>query len=153
MKTEKIEILDDLLKALDQKNFDLSAWKIKAALVVKKVFGKNDPKIALIEGLNYDYSSWALRDHSGGKIHDSVKDKAKEIIEAAILELKLDDDENPVMQIIRNELTGSEYAKLQEIISSSEKENGLTTFIKDLPEKKAEKILTKIILTLNEPAD
>ncbi|MCF8357295.1 MAG: hypothetical protein K9H26_00965 [Prolixibacteraceae bacterium] len=151
MKTEKIEILGELLKALDQKNFDLSAWKIKATLIVKKVFSEKDPKIALIEGLNYDYSSWALRDHSGGKIHDSVKDKAKEIIEAAILELKLDDDENPVMQIIRNEFTGSEYEKLQELISSStEKENGLTAFIKELPGKKAEKILVKIILTLNE---
>jgi hypothetical protein len=150
MKTEKVEILGELLKALDQKNFDLSAWKIKAALVIRKAFGDKDPKIALIEGLNYDYSSWALRDHSGGKIHDSIKDKAKEIIEAAILELKLEDDETPVMQIIRNELTGSEYAKLQEIISSStEKENRLTAFFNEIPGNKAEKVLAKIIVNLN----
>ncbi len=41
------------------------------------------------ETLKYDYSSWNLRDHSGGKIHDAVKDKAHEIIESALIELRL----------------------------------------------------------------
>ncbi|MBN1927036.1 MAG: hypothetical protein JW798_14480 [Prolixibacteraceae bacterium] len=153
MNQKKIEILNELLAAIDEQNFDLNAWKVKATLIVKKIFGENDPKAALIDGLHYDYSSWALRDHSGGKIHDSVKDKAKEIVEAAMVELKLEEGENALMQNIRDELTGSEFAFLQEHIASlPESADNLTSFLKELPEGKTEKILSKIIVELNKQA-
>ncbi len=54
MENIRKQVLLDLITALDQKNFDLEAWKIRASLIIKKLFGANDEKYVLIKNLKYD---------------------------------------------------------------------------------------------------
>jgi len=89
MDSAKTEILGDLLADIDNKAFDLEAWKKKAILILKKIFGERDDKISMIENLHYEFSSWSLRDSSGGTSYDKVKENARKIIEAATSELLL----------------------------------------------------------------
>ncbi len=119
MENTKITVLNELLHTIENKNFDLESWKIKASLIMKKVFGRDDEKVSLIKNLQYDYSSWSLRDHSGGRQHDSVKDKAREIIETALLELKLTGDNSDILNSLRNKLTGAQFNTLQSIIDTT----------------------------------
>ena len=150
MKNQKVEILEDLLKSFDQKNFDLDAWKIKASIVLKKIFGEADEKASLINNLHYDFSSWSLRDHSGGKQHDPIKDQAKEIIEAAIVELELSGDRSPVLEVMRNQLSGEEFDQLQHLIDNNQNiEASLTEYFSKIAPAKKEQILAQIILKIS----
>jgi hypothetical protein len=117
MDNKKNAVLKQLLADFDKPNFDIEAWKIKASIILKKIFGANDEKISLIENLNYHFSSWSLRDHSGGKPHDPVKDQAREIIETAMLELSLDQKEQTFLSEAQNVLTGSQFSDLKNLLS------------------------------------
>ncbi|HPR33806.1 MAG TPA: hypothetical protein PLK12_17020 [Prolixibacteraceae bacterium] len=145
MKPVKVEILEELLQALNQKTFDLDAWKIRSVLILKKIFGDRDPKVGYIEQLRYDYSSWALRDHSGGVVHDPVKDKAREIIETALIELKLEESD-PVMNALSQTLSGLEMDQLKGILDKGEAANNeLKDFLENLPSGKTIDILARFI--------
>ena len=149
MNNPKLEILQELLVPIDQKNFDIEAWKIKASLVLKRIFGNDDSKASLVDSLHYDYSSWSLRDHSGNRQIDPVKDKAKEIIESAILELRLSDQEPPVMEVIKGQLTGEEFDQLQLLVKNKESDEvSLTEYFSKIASAKKDQALAKIILKL-----
>lgn len=120
MENTKAEILGELLADIDHKAFDLEAWKKKAMLVLKKIFGDKDEKIVMLEGLHYEFSSWSLRDSSGGTSYDKVKENARKIIEAATAELLLLESDNLVLETFREELTGKEFAALQAIVEDQE---------------------------------
>lgn len=151
MKDLKVEILKELVSDFDQKNFDMEAWKIKASLVLKKIFGQNDEKSGLIQNLHYDFSSWSLRDNSGGKQHDSIKDQAKEIIESAILELKLSDDQSQTMMLMRSQLTGAEFNEIQLLIENKQSDKvSLTEYFSKIATEKKDAILAQIILNLKQ---
>lgn len=134
METKQIAILNELLTAINQNNFDLDAWKLKANIVLSKIFGSNDPKIKLVENLQYNFSSWTLRDHSGGKLHDPVKTQAKEIIEAALLEIELNSTENPILKEFEKQLTGSQFAILKSIIEQNNRQ-ALNVFLNEIDQK------------------
>lgn len=147
----KIKVIQELASDFDQKNFDLEAWKIKASLVLKRIFGEKDEKVGLIQNLHYDFSSWSLRDHSGGKQHDPVKDQAREIIETAILELKLIDDLPAVTTVMQSVLSGSEFVQLQQLRENKlSNEMGLTEYFSKIAPEKKDLILAQIILKLSE---
>ncbi|MEQ8583859.1 MAG: hypothetical protein RIC30_16215 [Marinoscillum sp.] len=90
MKTKYIQLLKSQVEKLDVSDFDLEAWKSSAISALERVFGKSDSRIAHIEGLKIDYSSWALRDsNSQYKPVESCKRKGKEIFNSAIEELEI----------------------------------------------------------------
>lgn len=144
MEDNKVNILNQLIDALNQKEVDLKAWKLKATLVLKQIFGSDDEKVELINELHHDYSSWALRDGFGGK-HDPVKERAKEIIEAAIIELQLNSSDN-ILSIFQEKLTGNEYNSLLNIVKNSKTEDELSSFFGKIAPTVKDAILAKIIL-------
>ncbi|MBP7506788.1 MAG: hypothetical protein KA807_03120 [Prolixibacteraceae bacterium] len=147
MENIRKQVLLDLITALDQKNFDLEAWKIRASLIIKKLFGENDEKYVLIKNLKYDYSSWNLRDNSGGNQHDAVKIKARGIIESAITEISLVKDEPYIMKVVTQELTGFELSALKQCIHDSDNVvPELEKFVEGLAVQKKNAILTQLIL-------
>lgn len=144
METKQITILNELLTAINQNNFDLEAWKLKANIVLSKIFGSNDPKLKLVENLQYNFSSWTLRDHSGGKQHDPVKTHAKEIIEAALLEIELNSTENPVLKEFEKQLTGAQFAILKSIIEQNNRQ-ALNDFLDEIDKKNKNEIFINLI--------
>ncbi len=147
MENIRKQVLLDLIAALDQKNFDLEAWKIRASLIIKKLFGENDEKNVLIKNLKYDYSSWNLRDNSGGNQHDGIKIKARGIIESAITEISLVKDEPYIMKVVAQELTGFEFSALKQCLQNSVNiVPELEKFVEGLAINKKDAILTQLIL-------
>jgi hypothetical protein len=151
MNEKKIAALENLLMSIEQKKFEMDAWKMKASLVLKAIFGANDEKVALINGLHYDFSSWALRDNSGGKQHDSIKDQAREIIEAAILELSFTESDSQIMISLEENLTGAEYKKLQHLLTKNEmQEADFSTYFSKIASSKKDLILARLMLKKKE---
>ncbi|MCF8363228.1 MAG: hypothetical protein K9G70_11465 [Prolixibacteraceae bacterium] len=147
MDKKKIEILEALIQDLGQKNVDFDAWRVKTSLLLKKIFGNDDEKVELINNLHYDYSSWSLRDGFGGKQHDPVKDQAREILEAAKLELQLGeakpDDQSG---IIKEKISGEEYQRLTSLLENKPTEQELTEYFSNIAPAIKDAILAKIIL-------
>jgi len=142
----KKEILGELLADIDNKTFELEAWKQKAILVLKRIFGDGDEKIGLIENLHYDFSSWSLRDSSGGKSSDKVKETARKIIEAAQVELLLLHDDNMVIAALKEELTGKDFATMIASAGShDDSSQALTVYFSNLPSTTKDQLLAKIV--------
>ncbi|MDA3880089.1 MAG: hypothetical protein PF436_06860 [Prolixibacteraceae bacterium] len=145
MEDNKINILNQLIDALNKKDVDFEAWKLKATLVLKQIFGRNDEKIEIVNELHYDYSSWSLRDGFGGKQHDPIKERAKEILEAAIFELQLNSSDN-IISVFQEKLTGDEYNSLLNVMKNNETEDELSSFFGKIAPASKDAILAKIIL-------
>jgi hypothetical protein len=149
METQKqqIEVIKGLIAALDQKNFDLEVWKVKAILLLKSIFGEKDEKIKLVEGLHYDYSSWALRDSSGLQKGDKVKETARQVMDVAITQLSLNSDEPAVIKILRDELTGAQFSELMSCIEKREPGYAaLHEFFYKLGAEKSNCLLVKFVI-------
>ena len=90
MKEKYIKLIDNQIDKLSKEDFDLDAWKGSTKYVLTLVFGPKDPKVAEIDNLKIDYSSWALRDSkSDYKPMETCKKKGREILEIAKDELEL----------------------------------------------------------------
>jgi hypothetical protein len=150
MENTKAVILGELLDDIDSKAFELEAWKKKATLVLKKIFGDNDEKLSMIEKLHYEFSSWSLRDSSGGTSYDKVKENARKIIEAATAELKLTTDNNLVIETLKDELSGKEFAALQSITEDQENiSQSLNVYFNAMsPERKNELLIALVIRSM-----
>jgi hypothetical protein len=147
MDDKKIEIIESLIQDLDQKNVDFDAWRVKTSLLLKKIFGNDDEKVELINKLHYDYSSWSLRDGFGGKQHDPVKDQAREIMEAAKLELQLSDQKpDKLTGFVENNLSKEEYQLLNSLLEKNPTEQELTEYFSNIAPAVKNAILAKIIL-------
>ena len=86
---KEIKLLEAQLDKLDQKGFDLEAWKQYTVVLLARIFGSDDPKISQVQKIEYDYSSWSLRDTSGKTAYlETCKKLGREIIQASIDELK-----------------------------------------------------------------
>ncbi|MBN2805266.1 MAG: hypothetical protein JXR22_01290 [Prolixibacteraceae bacterium] len=133
-------ILQELLTALDQKNFDLDVWKTKASLVLKRLFGDESEHIKLIESLHYDYSSWSLRDESGSKLANRVKEQARGIVQAAIMELSLAD--NPLEKVLHLLLSGEQVQQIQQNLNN---EAALLASIQKLDQGTKDQLLARLI--------
>ena len=148
MAEKEIALLKKQQDKLADKSFDLDAWKNQTLLFLHRIFGADHMIVKMISELKYDYSSWTLRDATGNeKSDDPVKMQANEILEAAILELEslgLPQKESliqKVWELLEEELTGKQLkeiksildsgkknklAKIDEVLSSLEKENLIT---------------------------
>ncbi len=153
MSENEIELLSQQIASLDTKKFDLEAWKSPTLMFVSRIFGSSSEHVRQIRELKYDYSSWTLRDTSGGgQLTDPVRVRAREILEAAISELQNlgapieEDNASKVLDAFRKELKGKEMHDLEQILqlSESEKQPALETFLNN----KDKKILRSILIDL-----
>jgi hypothetical protein len=145
MTQQKIEVVRDLMESLDNKDFDLDVWKAKTKLLLRTIFGTNDEKITLVENLHYDYSSWALRDTSGGQKGDKVKEFARQILEVAITELSMQHVSGNVITILQKDLTGAQFSLLMASAENQSDPNAVHDFLKTLGQEKTTELLVKII--------
>lgn len=129
MAKKEIALLKEQLERLDEKKFDLEAWKNHTLIFLERIFGKENSKIKLIQELHYDYSSWNLRDTAAAgktKDKDPVKMQAREILGATILELERlgipenEDDQRKVWTLLQDELTGKQVKEIEAVLKSDE---------------------------------
>ena len=155
---KEIKLLEDQIEKLDIKAFDLDAWKQYTIVLLARIFGENNQKIKQIEKIEYDYSSWALRDTSGSTSYlETCKKLGKEILLASIDELKalglpqkntVADNSIPVEVIVaalENELKISQYKEIAAIVNSeTDKETKMKQIGKKL-ESYGKSIMSKIL--------
>lgn len=162
MAEKEIQLLQIQIEKLDKKDFDLEAWKNYTIVLLARIFGEGNQKIRQIEKIEYDYSSWSLRDTSGYSSYlITCKQLGREILEAAIDELKnfglpenKEVSKNKVsMDILRQgleeELKVSEYKQLMSILSkrqpAEEMQEEIRKFLKAFDEDQLINIITAIL--------
>lgn len=159
---KEIKLLEEQINKLDLKNFDLEAWKQYTIVLLARIFGENNQKIQQIEKIEYDYSSWSLRDTSGSSAYlETCKKLGKEILQASIDELQafgLPDlslpaqDHVPVyiiLNALEDDLKVSQFRKLKSIINlekpDEEKKKEIKELLKDLQKDDALNIVLNIL--------
>jgi len=127
MVENEIALINKQLESLTAKNFDLEAWKSHTIIFLERIFGKESSKVRMIKELNYNYSSWSLRDAAGtGKDSDPVILKAREILEATKLELqylgvpKQEEENLKIWELLEEEMTGKQIREIKLILQSEE---------------------------------
>lgn len=160
MAKKEIKILQNQINKLGEKHFDFEAWKEYSLLILARIFGNNDPKVKQLKQIEFEYNSWSLRDASGNQSYEeSSKKLASEILQAAIDELDLygvpinmNKDSvlvQELVNIILDEMKGSQVKSLKSILSSNEniteKQRLVEDLIKDLGENSSIEILSKIL--------
>ena len=147
MSEKEIQILEQQIEKLDTKDFDLKAWKKYTIVILSRIFGMKSEKVRLVEKLEYEFSSWSLRDASGNESYEEgTKKLAREILQAAIDELKAfglpdtpeeqsDDTIIDFLNILLDELKGSQVKKLRTIIKSKESKGEKQRMIKEILEE------------------
>ena len=123
-------------------------------------FGDNSIKIRQIEKIEYDYSSWALRDTDGTSSYlDTCKKLGKEILEASVEELKTfglpdkEDDKDVVLEALigamENELKGSQVKEVKKIlktdISPDMKKETILTLLKSYGNEVSTEVLAGLL--------
>lgn len=165
MSKKEIQLLDQQIEKLTAKDFDLEAWKKYTIIILAKIFGENNMKIQQVEKLEYEFNSWALRDASGNESYEEGTIKlAREILQASIDEIKAfglpdltqknsDETLQDFLNILLDELKGSQVKQLKSILSSreskDEKRRKIKEILEGLGEYGAYSVLTSM-LTLPE---
>ena len=162
---KEIKLLEEQINKLKLKDFDLEAWKQYTIVLLARIFGDNNQKIRQIEKIEYDYSSWALRDTSGSSSYlETCKKLGKEILQASVDELKTfglpdlnqpSQDHVPVNVLINaleDDLKVSQFRKLKSIVntekSTEDKQKEIKELLKDLQK---EDILNIVLKVLSNP--
>lgn len=163
MKEKEIELLRRQIEKLDNKDFDLEAWKISTILILEKIFGEDSPKITKIKDIHQDLSSWSLRDTLGTSSgYDASKKFGKEILEACIMELEtlgtpeeINKSGKPgtlpfeiILNSLENEFKVSQFKslkKLSSIKNREEREKELSDFLSELDSKTLRQLLINIL--------
>ena len=160
MVDKEVTILKEQIEKLEAKDFDLEAWKIYTISITERIFGADSHKIEQLKGLKYDFSSWSLRDTSGTA--GSIKKKARVILESSINELeqfglptkdtaKSGDTLESLLSVFEDELKGSQFKRLKEIIKTSdsnEKKEQLSDLFNQLDNDERDALLINIILKI-----
>jgi hypothetical protein len=129
MADKEIFLLKQQILQLEEKNFDLDAWKNRTLIFLERIFGKDSTKLKMIKDLHYDYSSWNLRDTAAsgtGRDKDPVKIQAGEILGAIITELeklgvpKEKKEKLKIQELLEDELTGKKIKELETLINSED---------------------------------
>jgi hypothetical protein len=157
MAQKEIALLKEQLAKIDEKKFDLEAWKNHTLIFLERIFGKENSKLNLIRELHYDYSSWNLRDTAAvgkAKGEDPVKIQAREILSATITELeKLGLPESKqasekIWALLKDELTGKQAKEIENILNSDapEKIKNISEIIEKLEQKSLASIIAKSLI-------
>lgn len=154
-----IALLENQLKQVDEREFDFASWKNATILLITSCFGANSPQVAAIDKIDYNYSSWALRDESG--TIDPVKRECKTTLATIIKEFEIrlesvtdnsgDSAEinlNFVWLPFEDELTGASLKKLKSILTQANASSDeVEAFLKDLPNQTLVDIIQNILLS------
>ncbi len=159
---KEIQLLKKLIEKLDDKNFNLNGWKSSAMVILARIFGENSQKLRQIEKIEYDYSSWSMRDTSGIPYIQTCKKLGRQILETAILELEtlgpptvespreVSFDIQPIVQAFEEILPASQFRELKALLKSTEDDEvirqNLVDKLKVLGLEVAPKILANILL-------
>lgn len=155
MAEKEIALLKEQIARLDEKKFDLEAWKNRTEIFLERIFGKESPKLKMIQNLHYDYSSWSLRDtYAGGsaKDKDPVRIQAKEILEALITELESlglpqeKKEQQKIKELLEDELTGKLAKEIDALLKADDQEK--TEKISEILETLSKENLAAIIAKL-----
>lgn len=157
MAEKEIALLKEQIARLDEKKFDLEAWKNRTVIFLERIFGKESPKLKMIQNLHYDYSSWSLRDTFAGgsaKDKDPARIQAKEILEATIAELenlglpKEKEGQQKIWELLEDELTGKQMKELDALLNSEdqEKTEKLAEILDTLPKENLVAVICKLLI-------
>jgi hypothetical protein len=124
---KSITVLQDQIAKLEEKEFDLNAWKNFTVLLLERIFGQNNKKIAAIEKIKYDQGSWVLRDETGyTNSIEACKKLGREVLEESIVELETFGlpEESPdtisfqiLLTALKDELTGSQFREIKKAVA------------------------------------
>lgn len=159
MAEKEIQLLQKQIQKLNDTTFDLNTWKNSTILILDKIFGRDSEKINMIRNLNYDYSSWTLRDTTGVSALEIVRKLGKEILETAIIELELygvpehlnneRKDFLVIREALEDELRISQYRELISIIHEAgdraELKNRIAEKLKTYGDETVREILARIL--------
>jgi hypothetical protein len=137
-----IELIKTQIVKLDEKSFELKSWKAATILIIDRIYGENSKIAEEVQNINFDMSSWTMRDTLAKQSNlESCKQKGKAILEAAISELQIvglpikEDETTLEMEILTNALTdelkGSQFKEIVDIVKSREKYSDKRTKILD----------------------
>jgi len=158
MAEREITLLKEQIKKLEDKKFDLEAWKNHTIIFLERIFGKDSSKIKMIKELSYDYSSWSLRDTAASgktKDKDPIRLQAEEILNAAITELESlglpssKPEKERIWELLQDDLTGRQLKEIEELIKSEdpEKAEKITEILESLGNDKLAAIINKLLTT------
>ncbi len=152
---KEIALINKQLESLKAKNFDLESWKSHTIIFLERIFGKESSKVRMIKELNYNYSSWSLRDAAGtGKDSDPVILKAREILEATKMELEYlgvpkEEAENlKIWSLLEEEMTGKQIREIKIVLQSEEpdKMEKIANIIYGLDKENMAVVLAKLLV-------
>lgn len=163
MAQKEIKLLQQQIDKLYTDDFELAPWKKYTVVLLERIFGPGSEKIRLINEIDFEFSSWSLRDASGNESYEEKsKREAQEILQAAIDELKtfgLPDRSKKeaanktlteLLNFLLDELKGSQVKQLKDILSSDDNEEEKKRKVKDilqsLGESGATEVLSNILL-------
>jgi hypothetical protein len=151
----EIALINRQLESLNARNFDLEAWKSHTIIFLERIFGKESSKLRMIKELNYNYSSWSLRDTAGtGKDADPVIMKAREILEATKLELehlgvpKQEEENMKIWSLLEEEMTGKQIKEVKLVLQSDEPEKmeKIANILYNLEKESMAVVLAKLLI-------
>ena len=145
METAFIEMLKKRMAGLEEKEFNLEAWKSGTALLLTRIFGEGNSYSKEIESMKVDYSSWSLRDATSDyNPREASKRLGHEILEMAIAELQL-----PVQQAKGSQsiitLLEDKSGKLEEAIAKKD-EQALQNLLKNEKKEVLITLLAKVLV-------
>jgi len=157
MAEQEIALLKEQLTRLDEKKFDLEAWKNHTMIFLERIFGRESSKLNLIKELHYDYSSWNLRDTAAAgktKDKDPVKIQAREILTATITELEKlglpqsKPEDEKIWKLLQDELTGKQIKEIKAILNSEDdnKAEKINDILESLNQEKLAMIITQLLI-------
>jgi hypothetical protein len=156
MAEKEITLLKEQIDRLDEIKFDLEAWKNRTVIFLERIFGKESPKLKMIQNLHYDYSSWSLRDTFAGgsaKDKDPVRIQAKEILGAIITELESlglpqeKKEKLKIRELLEDELTGKQVKEIDILLNSDdqEKTEKIAEILQNLPNENLAMVISKLL--------
>ena len=156
MADKEISLLKEQLARLNDKKFDLEAWKNRAIILLERIYGANSTRIKMIRDLHYDYSSWHLRDvdvAGAGRAKDPVRAQAAEIIQATVYELeqlglpKESRINDKLWSLLEDELTGKQIKEIEKILDSNspDKTEKIQEILKTLEKETLASVITRLL--------
>jgi len=158
MVQKEIKLLQQQIDKLYADDFELAPWKKYTVVLLERIFGTGNEKIRIINEIDFEFSSWSLRDASGNESYEEKsKKEAQEILLAAIDELKtfgLPDKSGKdatnktlteLLNFLLDELKGSQVKQLKDILSSDDNEEEKKRKVKDILESLGESGATEVL--------
>ena len=159
MAKKEIALLKKQIEKLDNKDFDLEAWKKYTIILLARIFGDKNEKIRQIESIEYDFSSWSLRDTTGASAYmETCKKLGQRILEASIDELEhfglpeRSDEENAfytlIIDSLEDELKGIQVKEIKAILLGIEKRESIKEEIEERLLSYGPTVAAKVMATI-----